>query len=298
MKLDLAPFTYDGTGDFHLKDWDTGVPKAAKDLSEAEIKTEIAKDVEAFSDAQGKLYAQKRYSLLLIFQGLDAAGKDGMIRHVMSGVNPEGTNVVSFKQPTAEELAHDYLWRTRVAFPPAGNITIFNRSHYEEVLVDRVHPENLLAEHLPGIDAVGDITPQFWARRYKDIRQLEHLASRNGIVVEKFFLHLSKDEQKQRFLDRIEQPDKNWKFSAADIRERRYWAEYQQAYEDAIAHTATKRAPWHIIPADNKWFGRLVVSKLILQSMARLPLAYPEVTAEQKAELHAALEELTDGKGV
>lgn len=293
MKLDLTPFTYDGTKDFHLKDWDTNVPEADRALTRDAIKAAIAEDVAALAKAQGKLYAQKRYSLLLIFQGLDAAGKDGMIRHVMSGVNPAGTTVVSFKQPTAEELAHDYLWRTRVAFPPAGNITIFNRSHYEEVLVDRVHPENLLAEHLPGIDAVKDVTPQFWLRRYKDIRQLEHFASRNGIVVEKFFLHLSKDEQKKRFLDRIEQPDKNWKFSAADIRERRYWDDYQQAYQEAIAHTATKRAPWHIIPADDKWFGRLVVSKLILQSLAKLPLAYPTVSVEQKAALHTALAELT-----
>lgn len=296
MKLDLAPYTYNGTGTFKLKDWHTNVPETAQDLTTAEIKAAINKNVAALAEAQGKLYAQKRYSLLLIFQGLDAAGKDGMIRHVLSGVNPEGTTVVSFKQPTAEELAHDYLWRTRVAFPPAGNITIFNRSHYEEILVDRVHPENLLAEHLPGIDRVEDVTPQFWQRRYKDIRQLEHLASRNGIVIEKFFLNLSKGEQKKRFLDRIEQPDKNWKFSAADIRERRYWDDYQRAYQDAIAGTATKQAPWHIIPADNKWFGRLVVSQLIVERLASLPLAYPEVTSAQKAALHAALEELTEGK--
>lgn len=293
MKLDLTHFTYDGTGNFRIKDWDTDIPKTEQGLTEAEIKAEIAQNVQDLAQAQGKLYAQKRYSLLLIFQGLDAAGKDGMIRHVMSGVNPQGTTVVSFKQPTVEELAHDYLWRTRVAFPQAGNITIFNRSHYEEVLVDRVHPENLLLEHLPNIDAVADVTPKLWQRRYKDIRHMESMSSRDGIVIEKFFLHMSKDEQKKRFLDRIEQPDKNWKFSEADIRERRYWDDYQIAYQDAIAGTATKKAPWHIIPADNKWFGRLIVSKLILARLEKLPLAYPTVTAEQKAGLHAALEELT-----
>ncbi|MFD1394093.1 polyphosphate kinase 2 family protein [Lacticaseibacillus jixianensis] len=293
MQLDLSHFTYTGKGDFKLKDWDNDIPKTEQGLTEEEIRAEIAQDVQTLAAAQSMLYAQKRYSLLLIFQGMDAAGKDGMIRHVMTGVNPQGTTVVSFKQPTAEELTHDYLWRTRVAFPAAGNITIFNRSHYEEVLVDRVHPENLLAEHLPGIDSVADVTPQFWAQRYKDIRQLENMASRNGIVVEKFFLYLSKDEQKERFLDRIEQPDKNWKFSAADIQERRFWTDYQEAYQDAIGATATKHAPWHIIPADNKWFGRLIVSKLILARLAKLPLAYPAVTAAQKAGLHAALAELT-----
>ncbi|MFD1430776.1 PPK2 family polyphosphate kinase [Lacticaseibacillus mingshuiensis] len=292
--MDVNDFIYAGKGDFKLKDWATDVPKAYRDLSQADIKASIAKDIAELVQDQAMLYAQNEYSLLLIFQGMDAAGKDGMIRHVMTGINPQGTEVISFKQPSLDELDHDYLWRTRVAFPRAGNITVFNRSHYEEVLVDRVHPENLLKEHIPGIRRVEDVTQDLWNRRYKDFRQMENYATRNGIVVMKFFLHLSKGEQKKRFLDRINQPDKNWKFSAADIKERRYWDDYQHAYEDAIANTSTANAPWHIIPADNKWFARLLVSKMIDKRLDDLPLAFPTVTAEQKAGLQAALEELTD----
>lgn len=290
--MDLSSFIYTGQDKFEIDKWHTGVPKADADLTEAAIKKTIKKDIKGLEQAQAKLYAQNKYSLLLIFQGLDAAGKDGMIRHVMQGVNPQGTEVISFKQPSIIELDHDYMWRTRIAFPPAGNITVFNRSQYEEVLVDRVHPENLLKEHIPGIDSVKDVTERFWLRRYKDFKQQEAFAARNGIVVMKFFLHLSKDEQKARFLDRIQQPEKNWKFSAADIKERRFWADYQTAYQDAIGHTATKKAPWYVIPADNKWYARLIVSKLINQRLGELPLAFPEVTAEQKAGLQAALQEL------
>ena len=246
------------------------------------------------SKVQQHLAAQKQYSVLIIFQGMDAAGKDSMIEHVMSGVNPQGTSVVSFKVPTELELGHDFLWRIHNAFPAGGELTVFNRSHYEEVLVDRVHPELLLKENLPGINTVADVHDDLWAKRFNDIKALETYAHRNGILLLKFFLHISKAEQKNRFLKRIEIPEKNWKFSLADIHERRFWDDYQQAYQDAIQHTATKTNPWYVIPSDDKWYSRLVVSQIINREVTALPLKYPEISAAQKQELEQAIIDLKD----
>jgi PPK2 family polyphosphate:nucleotide phosphotransferase len=222
--------------------------------------------------------------VLLIFQAMDAAGKDGAIKHVMSGINPQGCQVYSFKSPSAEELDHDYLWRCLKCLPNRGHIGIFNRSYYEETLVVRVHPEFLKKQKLPPELATRDI----WAERFQDIRGIERYLARNGVVVRKFFLHVSKKEQKRRFLERVENPQKNWKFSAADLNERGYWDEYQAAYEDMIRHTATEEAPWYVVPADNKWFTRVVVSAAVIETLAALDLQYPRVGPGQLKELAAA----------
>jgi PPK2 family polyphosphate:nucleotide phosphotransferase len=236
------------------------------------------------AELQDKLYAQDRWSLLLIFQAMDAAGKDGAIKHVMSGVNPQGCQVYSFKAPSAEDLDHDYLWRTTRSLPERGRIGIFNRSYYEEVLVVRVHPNILANERIPA----PLVTKKIWKERFEDIRGLEDYLSRNGVVVRKFFLNVSKKEQKKRFLDRLEEPEKNWKFSAADVKEREYWDDYMEAYEDMIRHTATPRAPWYVVPADNKWFTRAVVAAAIVDALEDLNLAYPTVDAEKRKQLDAA----------
>lgn len=291
--MDLKQYRFAGDGTFRIKEQSTLPPQAYQDKEKA-IKKEIKKDRKTLQEAQEKLYAQNQFGVLILFQAMDAAGKDGMIKHVMRGVNPQGTTVTPFKVPTADELAHDYLWRTRIAFPRSGEIAIFNRSYYEEVLVDRVHPENVLKEHLPNVNAVSDVNDALWHQRYQDFKDLEAFANRNGIVILKFFLHLSKAEQKKRFLARIEIPEKNWKFSENDINERQYWDQYQKAYEEAIQHTATKENPWYVIPADDKWYSRLIVSKIINDRIAALPLHFPQVTPEQKQGLHAALEKLED----
>jgi PPK2 family polyphosphate:nucleotide phosphotransferase len=233
---------------------------------------------------QDRLYAQDTYSLLIIFQSMDAAGKDGTIRHVMSGLNPQGCQVFSFKGPSAEERDHDYLWRTVKALPERGRIGIHNRSYYEEVLVVRVHPEILAAQQLPP----GSKRRGVWRRRFEEMRNFERYLVDNGTIVVKFFLNVSRKEQKKRFLERIEQPDKNWKFSLADGHERQHWKDYMRAYEDAFTHTSTKHAPWYIIPADNKWFMRLAVSTILQQTMQNLDLRYPTVSKEKKAELQQA----------
>ena len=251
----------------------------------------LQRSTELLADLQDKLYAQDRWSLLLIFQAMDAAGKDGTIKHVMSGVNPQGCEVFSFKTPSEEELAHGYLWRTSMRVPPRGKIGIFNRSYYEEVLVLRVHPEMLEAERLPESCVSDDI----WKERFEDIAAFERYATRNGIAVRKFFLHISKEEQKRRFLSRLDEPEKNWKFSAADVRERGFWDEYQKAYEDMIRHTSSKRAPWFVVPADNKWFTRLVVSSVVVDALQEMSLAYPQVSEEKRQALGAAKREL-EGK--
>lgn len=291
--MDLKDYRYNGTGEFHIGEQAT-TPPADYQNQEKAIKKEIKKDRKVLQDAQEKLYAQKQFGILILFQALDAAGKDGMIKHVMRGVNPQGTTVTPFKVPTANELAHDYLWRTRVAFPRSGEIAIFNRSYYEEVLVDQVHPANVLSEHIPGITSVKDVDNKLWQQRYSDFRELEAFANRNGIIILKFFLHLSKGEQKKRFLARIEVPEKNWKFSENDINERQYWDQYQRAYEEMIRHTSTKENPWYVIPADDKWYSRLIVSKIINARIDALPLHFPQVTDEQKKGLHAALDKLED----
>jgi PPK2 family polyphosphate:nucleotide phosphotransferase len=234
------------------------------------------------------LYAQDRWSLLLIFQAMDAAGKDGTIKHVMSGVNPQGVQVFSFKAPSAEDLDHDFLWRCQRCLPERGRIGIFNRSYYEEVLVAKVHPEILAKQKL----APELVTKRIWEERYEDIRSFERYLARNGTVIRKFFLHVSKGEQKRRFMSRLDEPEKNWKFSANDVAERRHWKAYQSAYEDAIRGTATPEAPWYVVPADNKWFTRLAVAAAIVDALAELDLCYPKVTAAQRKALAAARREL------
>ena len=245
-------------------------------------------NLKQLKDLQDKLYAYNRYSLLLIFQAMDAAGKDSTIEHVMSGVNPQGCQVFSFKKPSDNELEHDFLWRTYRALPERGRIGIFNRSYYEEVLVTRVHPEYIIGQRIPGIDTVDDIDETFWEERYRSINQMEHHFHQNGTIVLKFFLHLSKEEQKNRFMKRITRPDKNWKFTINDLEERKHWEAYQQAFEQAINHTSTEQAPWHIIPADHKWFMRAAVSEIIVDKLQSLDLRYPQVTEEQRANLQKA----------
>ena len=236
------------------------------------------------SELQDKLYAQDRWSVLLIFQAMDAAGKDSTIKHVMSGVNPQGCEVHSFKAPSAEELDHDFLWRTSYRLPQRGRIGIFNRSYYEEVLIVRVHTEILAKQKLPE----KLVTKKIWKERFEDINALERYLARNGTLIRKFFLHVSKEEQRRRFLSRLEEPSKNWKFSLADAQERQHWKDYMEAYEAVIRHTSTPWAPWHVIPADNKWFTRLAVAAAVVDALASLDLRFPEVSDAQRAELGKA----------
>ncbi|MFN8378634.1 MAG: polyphosphate kinase 2 family protein [Anaerolineae bacterium] len=268
------------------KDHDPGFTGKWLDKDEAEDM--LAEGIQRLAELQDKLYAQDNYGLLVILQALDAAGKDGTIKHVMSGVNPQGVEVNSFKGPSGEELDHDYLWRNFRALPRRGHIGIFNRSYYEEVLVVRVHPSFLNAQKLPPNLRGDDI----WQRRYEEINNFEKYLVYNGFPVLKFFLNVSKEEQGRRFLERASLPEKNWKFSAADMKEREHWDEYQAAYEDVFNHTSTEWAPWYVVPADNKWFSRLAVGAIIMHTLENLKLAYPIVSDEQKAELMAAKEEL------
>ncbi len=260
---------------------DTG-PLHAGDKPRA--KEAMQAGIETLAMLQDMLYAQDRWAILLIFQAMDAAGKDGAIKHVMSGVNPQGCQVVSFKAPSAEELDHDYLWRCAKQLPERGRIGIFNRSYYEEVLVVRVHEEFLRRQSLPP----ERITKKIWQDRFRDIRGFERYLGANGIIIRKFFLHVSRAEQKRRFLERIDQPEKNWKFSPADVQERMHWKEYMRAYEDAIRNTATEEAPWYVVPADNKWFTRAIVSAAIIDALSSLHLHYPKVDAARLRELARA----------
>jgi PPK2 family polyphosphate:nucleotide phosphotransferase len=266
---------------FRIKDVDPG---DTADILEDEAQQHLQKDIARMEELQDKLYAQDSWSLLLIFQAMDAAGKDGTIKHVMSGVNPEGCQVTSFKVPSSAELQHDFLWRTTQHLPERGHIGIFNRSYYEEVLVVRVHPAALANESLPP----ALVTKNIWEERFEDIRAFEKHLARNGTVIRKFFLHLSKKEQKKRFLARLDEPEKHWKFSAADLHEREYWDDYQKAYEEMIQNTASKHAPWYVVPADNKWFTHLVVSAAIVETMEELGLCYPKVDAAKLREIRAA----------
>jgi len=268
---------------FRLKDCDPADTRGLE-LDKEEGIALLKRGILRMSDLQSKLYAQDRWALLLIFQAMDAAGKDSVISHVMSGVNPQGCQVYSFKAPSPEELDHDYLWRTCRCLPERGRIGIFNRSYYEEVLVVRVHPEVLKQERIPETLLTKDI----WEQRYQDIHAFERYLSRNGIVVCKFFLNVSQKEQKQRFLARLDEPEKNWKFSAADVHERQYWDDYMKAYEEMIRNTATEDAPWYVVPADHKWFTRLVVAAAIVDTLEGLKLAYPKVDAEKRKGLQAA----------
>lgn len=287
----ITPFRHDGSGKFHLKDHKTN-EKGGLDKETAQVILEANK--KRLVDFQEKLYAQDRWSLLLIFQGMDAAGKDSAIKAIFEGINPQGCDVHAFKQPTSTELDHDFLWRNMIALPPRGHIGIFNRSHYEECLVTRVHPEILQKEKLPP----RLVTKNIWQERFEDISAVERYLSRNGTVILKFFLNVSKEEQRQRFLERLEEPSKNWKFSMGDISERALWPRYQAVYQDIVRHTSTRYAPWYVVPADHKWFARVVIGSVIVAALDGLDLQFPRVDKESLGEfekVRKALEQ--EGKG-
>src|SRR5216110_382891 len=276
---------------FRLKDVDPG-DTGRKSNEKERAKEMLQVGVEALAQLQDMLYGQDRWSLLLIFQAMDAAGKDGTIKHVMSGVNPQGCQVFSFKSPTAEDLDHDYLWRCKKALPERGRIGIFNRSYYEETLVVRVHPEFLAGQKLPE----RCVTNRIWDERFQDIRAFERYLTRNGTIERKFFLYVSKEEQQKRFLERIDLPEKNWKFSANDAKEREFWDDYMKAYEETIRETATEDSPWYVVPADNKWFTRVVVAAAVIDALASLDLSYPKVSAAKAKELGEAKKALLASK--
>jgi PPK2 family polyphosphate:nucleotide phosphotransferase len=287
MKIDIQDFCVSDDKRVRLKSWPTRIKPLYK--SEAHYRDLLASDIHELSALQQLLYAANSFSVLLIFQAMDAAGKDGAIRHVLSGVNPQGCEVFSFKHPSVEELQHDFLWRTTRNLPERGRIGVFNRSYYEEVLIARVHPAILKGEGIPG-ELTGTAT--LWKDRYRSIVDLEKHLHRNGTRVIKFFLHLSKEEQRKRFLARIDAPDKNWKFSEADLAERKFWNEYQSAYENCLENTATKSAPWQVIPADDKENARLIISRIVIQTLQSLDLRYPQVTAARRKELRKFRKEL------
>ena len=290
MKIDklLKRYRIEEGKHFRLKDYDPADTHGLKSELKPQARELLAHGVAELSRLQDILAAQDRWGLLLILQAMDAAGKDGTIKHVMSGVNPQGVQVSSFKAPSAEELDHDYLWRSMKCVPARGRIGIFNRSYYEEVLVVRVHPELLEKQKLPK----SLVTKHLWRQRFEDINAVERYLSRNGITVLKIFLHISKKEQKRRFLERLDNPNKNWKFSTSDANERQCWDTYQEAYQDMIRHTANAHAPWYVVPADNKWFTRLVVAAAVVHALEGMNLKYPKVDAAQKAELLKAREQL------
>ncbi len=285
------PFIVPPGKKIRLKDYDPAFTAHYKDKREAAAK--LKKDVKRLAKYQDILYAQNTFALLVVLQAMDSAGKDGTIRHVMSGVNPQGTQVHSFKAPSANELSHDFLWRNMKAIPESGGIGIFNRSYYEEVLVVRVHPELLDLQHLPAAAKGKNI----WKHRFEEINNFEKYLVRNGIVVLKFFLNLSKEEQKRRFLARIDTPEKNWKFSFSDVKERAYWDEYMSAFEDTFNHTSTEHAPWYIVPADHKWFTRTVVADVIVEKLKSLKLRYPVSSAEHRQHLLEAKKLLMNEPG-
>jgi PPK2 family polyphosphate:nucleotide phosphotransferase len=285
LKPFVAPFRFDGTGKFHLKSHKThekgGLDKeAAEEIIEANRKR--------LSEFQERLYAQDRWSLLVILQGMDAAGKDSAIKSIFEGVNPQGCEVTSFKQPTSHELDHDFMWRAMIALPERGHIGIFNRSYYEECLVTRVHPEVLAQEKLPK----KLVTKNIWRERFADISAIERYLSGNGIVILKFFLNLSREEQRKRFLDRLEQPSKNWKFSMSDVKERALWPRYMAVYQDIVRHTSTSFAPWHVVPADRKWFARVVIGSTIVSALEELDLHFPRVDKASLREFEDVREAL------
>lgn len=288
MKISKAvrPFTVTRGKGFRLAGVDPGNTDGIH--SKEDARDILAQGIERLAQMQEKLYAQDRWSVLLIFQAMDAAGKDSTIKHVMSGVNPQGCEVHSFKAPSEEELDHDYMWRSTCRLPQRGRIGIFNRSYYEEVLVVRVHQELLAKQKLPS----SLVTGRIWEERYEDIRAFERYATRNGVKIVKFFLHVSREEQRQRFLDRLEEPEKNWKFSAADVRERDQWDRYMHAYEEMIRHTATPDVPWHVVPADHKWFTRAVVAQTVIDALQSLELRYPKLGTGKMRELKKARREL------
>ena len=275
---------------FRLKNSDPADTWKLKSKEQAEKALE--KGTARLAELQERLYAQDNWSVLLVFQAMDAAGKDSTIKHVMSGVNPQGCEVYSFKAPTSHELDHDFLWRCTRCLPERGRIGIFNRSYYEETLVVRVHPEFLAGQKVPP----KLITKNIWSERFEDINAVEKYASRNGIAIRKFFLHVSKEEQKRRFLSRLDEPEKNWKFSSADVQERQHWDDYMEAYEETIRNTATEHAPWYVVPADHKWFTRLVVAEAVIETLESLDLRYPAISDSTRKELAAARKKLMSQK--
>jgi PPK2 family polyphosphate:nucleotide phosphotransferase len=285
LKPYVAPFRYDGSGEFHLKSHKTN-EKGGLDKEKATRIIEANRT--RLNDFQEKLYAQDRWSLLLIFQGMDAAGKDSAIKSVFEGVNPQGCEVTSFKQPSTKELDHDFMWRSMIALPERGRIGIFNRSHYEECIVVRVHKELLAKQKIP----TPLVTKNIWRERFEDITAIERYLARNGILILKFFLNVSRKEQRERFLERLEQPAKNWKFSLADVKERALWPRYMAAYQDLIRHTSTRAAPWHIVPADHKWFARVVIGSAIVSALDRLDLHFPKVDKADRSEFAKVRESL------
>jgi PPK2 family polyphosphate:nucleotide phosphotransferase len=278
------PYRVTNGKNFRLKDYDPGDTQDFTSEDKPRSKEALAMGVQVLAELQDRLYAQDRWSLLLIFQAMDAAGKDGTIKHVMSGVNPQGCEVSSFKGPSAEDLDHDYMWRCQKRLPERGRIGIFNRSYYEETLAVRVHPQFLAGQELPS----QCVTKRIWDERFQDIRAFERYLTRNGTIVRKFFLHVSKKEQKRRFLERLDLPEKNWKFSVNDAKERGFWDEYMKAYEETIRETATKDSPWYVVPADNKWFSRVVVAAAVIDTLDSLDLHYPKVDESKKKELAEA----------
>lgn len=288
-ELDEMVFPFNGSKD--LADFDPSVYAGITDFKK-KAKIILERDIKKLRDLHNKLFAMNRYALLIIFQAMDAAGKDGTIKHVMSGINPQGCQVTSFKAPSQEELDHTYLWRCIKMLPRKGYIGIFNRSYYEEVLVVKVHPKILKKQRLPEFRKAREVGEDFWDRRYKEIRSLERYLTNNGIQVLKFFLHVSRDEQKRRLIDRINNPDKNWKISLGDFQERQYWGDYMKAYDLVLKRTSTEYAPWHVIPADNKWYMRAAVSQIIVNKLASLDLHYPRITGEKEKEIRDAREYL------
>ncbi|MGA2200524.1 MAG: polyphosphate kinase 2 family protein [Terriglobales bacterium] len=290
MKIDklLKRYRIEQGKHFSLKDHDPADTHGLKSELKPQAKKLLANGVKELSLLQDILAAQDHWGLLLIIQAMDAAGKDGTIKHVMSGVNPQGVDVSSFKAPSAEELHHGYLWRCMKCVPGRGRIGIFNRSYYEEVLVVRIHPQILESQKLPK----PLVTKHIWQERFEDINNFERYLTRNGIAVVKFYLHLSKKEQKRRFMERLDTPDKNWKFSTFDVKERQSWDAYQEAYEDMIRHTASEHAPWYVVPADNKWFTRLVVAQAVVDALKRMNLKYPKVSGDERAALAEARQQL------
>lgn len=287
MKLDKHKVT---DKHFKLSKVDT---RPGKQLNTDKIKEDLQKDVEDIARLQNKLYAENKQSLLIILQGMDSSGKDGTIKHIMRGVNPQGVAVCSFKHPSTLELEHNYLWRHAIKLPERGQIMIFNRSQYENVLISKVHPEFILAERIPGIDTVKKIDKDFWDKRYEQINNFEKNIVQSGTQVVKFFLHLSKEEQRTRFLSRIEEKEKHWKFSSADITERSFWAQYQEAYEQAVKNTSTKHAPWYIIPADDKLYAHSQIGKIILETLKTMDPAFPTVDKNEKVLMEQAKKKLT-----
>ena len=273
-----------------LKDFETKYTGKVLNKKDSESLLETGR--KHLSEIQDKLYAHNRYSVLIIFQAMDAAGKDGAVKHIMSGFNPLGVKVHSFKAPNSHELDHDFFWRHELALPARGEIGIHNRSHYENVLVTKVHPEFILSENIPGVESLKKIDKAFWENRYKQIRRFEKNLTDNGMIIMKFFLNVSKKEQKKRFLERIDDPSKNWKFSLSDLKERGYWDDYQKAYEEALSATSTDTAPWFVIPADDKWYARLAIASVIYRQFEKLEFSYPVVSQAQKVELQKAKAQL------